>query len=166
MSWEGFNRLDLSTVEAEKGRTTLPPGDYICKTRNAEVRKTATGGWALAIELHEVTGKGTVTDFINLSNKNADAERIGKQRLKALLECGGHRNPSNPGDVTSMNGLTVGVHVEQGEDFVKDGKTYKGGGKPRRSGAYFKPGGVVETDAGDAPFSAAKTEELNDDIPW
>jgi hypothetical protein len=142
--WTGFGSLNLSGVEAEQGRKSLPPGSYTCKITRAEIKDTKDGrGKGLVVELTDVAGTGAVEDWINVYNKNEQTMEIGQKRLKALLVTAGHPNPDRPGDVKSLLGLHVGVHVEQGEDWKdKDGNTRKGGGKPRSSGAYFKPEGA------------------------
>lgn len=144
-NWNGFGGLDLSGVEAESGRKTLAPGSYTCVMREAKVEAAKGGtGQYLYVELHDVNGGGAVIDRITLANKNADAVRIGLQRLKALLESARHPNPNKPGDVKSLNGLKVGVHVEEGEPWqdTKTGEMRKGGGRPRKYGAYFTPEGA------------------------
>lgn len=139
--WNGFGSLDLSGVSAEEGRKTLKPGSYVCIVKNAKIEPTANGsGRKLVVELHEENGAGHVTDYINVFNKSQQATDIGLRRLKSLLVAGGHPNPDHPGDVNTINGLRVGVHVEAGEDWVDDkGEKRPGGGKPRKSGAYFSP---------------------------
>jgi hypothetical protein len=168
MSWTGFNNLDLTEVEAEKGRSTLEPGSYTVKIVEALVNpaKNDSNGRVLALKFEEVNGKGSANDNINLVNRNPDATKIGLARLKAMLVAAGHPNPDRPGDVKSMIGLKVGLHIEQDADWTdRDGKLRKGGGKPRRSGAYFKP-----SDLSDAGASAGRLrvfdDDLNDDIPF
>jgi|GEM_PF-1850990 len=170
MSWNGFGGLNLSGVEAENGRSTLKPGSYTCKIVEAEVKATKDKtGHGLVVVLEAESGEGKVDDFINLHNRNADAERIGKSRLKSLLVNSGHPNPDHPGDVKSLIGRRVGVHVEQGPDWTdKNGQTRPGGGQPRRSGAYYK----VEAQTGYASNPSAGStsggynDDLNDDIPF
>lgn len=162
--WKGFASLDLTNVEAEKGRKSLMPGSYTCKITNAEIKDTKDGrGKGLVVELTDVEGRGSVEDWINIHNKSQQAQEIGLGRLKYLLECAGHPNPGRPGDIKTLLGLQVGVHVEQGEDWIdRDGNKRKGGGKPRSSGAYFKAEGAA------APSFAerAKGPLPRDEIPF
>lgn len=168
MSWNGFGGLDLTTVEAQTGRKTLTPGSHHCKIVSAEVRQTKDKtGHALAVEFQAVDGTGSVEDFINLNNRNDMAERIGKERLKALLIAAKHPNPNRPGDVKSLIGLEVGVHVEEGESWVNaEGKTVPGGGKPRKSGAYYKVGSEAPAGGGTNGGGYGGYGDLNDDIPF
>jgi hypothetical protein len=165
MSWNGFNNLNLGGVEAESGRKTLEPGSYTCKITGAEIKDTKDGyGKGLVVTLKDVEGRGEVEDFINLHNRNPQAVEIGMKRLKALLVNCGHPNPDRPGDVKSIIGRTVGVHVEKGDDWKdKEGNLRPGGGKPRKSGAYFKPEGVSETTGSS---DTSRQGYLDDDVPF
>lgn len=138
-NWTGFGGLDLSGVEAERSSNTLRPGNYICKITEAEVKDTKDKrGKGLEVTFVDKDSGGDIKDWINLKNNNAEAERIGLQKLKALLISAGHPNPDRPGDVRSIVGLMVGVRVDQGEDWTdNNGRVRPGGGKVRRSGAYF-----------------------------
>lgn len=140
-NWNGFGSLDLTEVEAEKGRATMLPGNYICRITNAEIKDTKDGkGKGLVVEFKDVNGSGTCDTFINLVNRNEEAERIGRGQLKALLIAGNHPNPDKPGDINSIKGLTLGVRIEQGEDWQdRNGNMRPGGGRVRRSGAFFPP---------------------------
>lgn len=169
-NWNGFGQLNLAGVSAEEGRKTLQPGVYACRVKNAEIRDTkAGGGKYLYVELHDAKGAGQVTDRINIHNRNPEATEIGLRRLKALLIAAKHPNPDRPGDISSLNGLLVGVHVEQSEDWTdeKTGELKKGGGKPRERGAYFPADQVEGFDASAAP-AAGNTGSLpfNDKIPF
>lgn len=171
MTWSGFNDINLAGVEAENGRSTLKPGAHTCRITEAEIKDTKGGGHAVRVVFEEVSGAGKVHDFINVHNKNDQAEEIGKRRLKALLENSNHPNPNRPGDIKSLVGLTVGVHVEQGDDWVDDkGETRRGGGEPRRNGAYFKlpatTGGDSTYDYGTTSVGGRKSDPLDDDIPF
>ncbi len=161
--FNGFGNINLSQVQAEEGRKTLPPGSYTCVIKSAKVEDTKGGdGKKLVVELADKAGGGSVTDIINLHNRNPQATEIGLRRLKALLVAAKHPNPNQPGDVASLKGLTVGVHVEQSDDW-KDaqGNVRKGGGKPRNYGAYFTPEGVAG-----GTNSADGKPAFNDDIPF
>jgi hypothetical protein len=172
MSWNGFNSLNLTGIEAESGRKTLKPGSYTLKITGAEVRETKdkTGHFVLVEFTDPVTG-GQVEDVINVHNRNPQAVEIGMKRLKSLLIACGHPTPDRPGDIKSLIGRMVGVHVEQGAPWTdKNGQQKPGGGEPRRSGAYYKPEGG-QTSGGDAFFAGQQTgsfggTDLNDDIPF
>lgn len=162
--WSGFGSLNLSGVEAEQGRRSLPPGSYVCRISKTEIKDTKDGrGKGLVVELSDVDGRGAVEDWINIYNRNEQTQEIGLKRLKSLLVSSGHPSPDRPGDVKSLVGLTVGVHVEQGDDWTdRDGNKRKGGGKPRSSGAYYKPEGAP------APTFAERSKGSlpRDEIPF
>lgn len=140
-NWDGFGSLDLTEVEAEKGRASMLPGNYICRLTSAELKDTNDKkGKGLIVAFKDENGGGSCETFINLVNRNEEAERIGRGQLKALLIAGGHPNPDKPGDINSLKGLRVGVRIEQGDDWTdKNGNVRPGGGKVRRSGAFFSP---------------------------
>lgn len=140
-NWNGFGSLDLTDVEAEKGRATMLPGNYICRVTNAEVKDTKDRrGKGVVVEFKDEGGGGTCDTFLNIVNPNEEAQRIGRGQLKALLIAGGHPNPDRPGDINSLKGLRVGVRIEQGDPWTdKNGNTRPGGGRVRRSGAFFDP---------------------------
>lgn len=170
MSNFSFRDLNLSGVEAQKGSNSLKPGRYVCTTSEAELKPTKSGGISLKIKLTDRDGGGSVTDFINIKvpnvndDKQAMAQRIGRERLKALLVFGGHKNPDEPGDIKTMNGLTVGVIVEQGEDWKDEsGTTRKGGGKPKKNGAYFDP---KELGVQVSTTTSSSDTDLDDEIPF
>lgn len=164
-----FDTIDLTKVEAQKGGATLKPGRYSCDIQEVEIRKTSAGGRQLVVRLGDQNGGGYVTDYITLTNPKSGTDpkakmavEIGMSRLKSLLVYGAHPNPDRPGDVRSLVGLTVGVVVEQGDDWVDDkGVTRKGGGKPARNGAYFSPVGVRVN-----PTPPPAQGGVDDDIPF
>ena len=168
MSWSGFGGIDLSGVEAEQGRKTLTPGAHPCRISEAEIKTTKDGrGHGLKVVFEALDGSGSVDDFINLHNSNSEAERIGKQRLKAMLIAAHHPSPDRPGDVRTLLGRQVGVHVEKGEDWVdKDGNTRPGGGKPRRSGAYYALSAAPTSPAGQSIINGGGYDDLDDEIPF
>ena len=155
---------------------TMLPGNYICKIITAEMKDTNDKrGKGLVVEFKDEGGAGQVDTFINLVNPNEEAQRIGRGTLKALLIAAGHPNPDRPGDVNSLKWLRVGVRVEQGPDWTdKNGNVRPGGGKVRRSGAYFDPSsnevlGPSPMAARRAPAqtrTTSSTANFNDDIPF
>lgn len=172
MSWS-FTDLNLNGVEAQKGAATLKPGRYVCEVSEAELKTTKAGGRQLFVKLNDINGGGYVADWITLTHPKAATDKgskqaveIGMSRLKALLLYGGHPNPDRPGDIASVNGLVVGVNVEQSEDWTDDkGVTRKGGGKPAKSGAYFSPADIGHKTSGAKP-AGSKPEGVDDDIPF
>jgi hypothetical protein len=138
-----FSNLNLSDVNAQRATTGLPIGKHVCVVNDAEIKKSRSG-FQIAIVLEEIEGLGICKDYITLHSESNEenfklAERIGKERFKALLECAEHPNPNNPGDINSIVGLVVGVICEQDEDWTdQHGVIRAGGVKPRRNGAYIK----------------------------
>jgi hypothetical protein len=181
-----FNNLNLSDVSAQRVSQGLPVGRHVCVLNHAEL-KPSKSGIQIILYWAEIEGLGLCRDYITLhSNSNEEgpkmAERIGKERFKAVLESGNHPNPNNPSDIRSLPGMVVGVIVEQDEDWIDDtGRTRKGGTKPRKNGAYIKaselgydgPLKVSTTHsaaASPAPKTAPRREpataDLDDEIPF
>jgi hypothetical protein len=177
VSWS-FRNLNLEGVNAQKASQTPPPGRYLMKVSEAQVAEVKNGGGhQIRLRLTDLGGQGSVEDFIRVnhpkSGSDANAKKaveIGLERLKALLTCGGHPSPNNPGDIRTLNGLVVAVLLEQSEDWTDDkGQTRKGGTKPKKSGAY-----VPATDV-DPDYVPGKTgpgpgkpppRDLDDAIPF
>lgn len=162
-----FRDLDLSGAGFDTGGNTLKPGKHTVEITEAELKKTSTGGYAVRVKMEN--DQGYVQDFINVKNKSEQAQEIGRRRLHTLLHEAGHPNPDKPGDIKSLEGLAVGVVVEQGEDWVDDkGETRSGGGKPARGKCYYavegggqpkepsQPGGGSAGDDDEIPFGPVK----------
>jgi len=135
MSWS-FRDLNLTGVEVQTGGS-LKPGRYVCRVSDPKIKETRNGGRQVEVRLTDINGSGSVRDFISVyvpgNTENAQtAQRIGRERLKSLLVFGGHPNPDEPGDIKTLDGLIVGVNVEQSEDYEKDGVMRKPGQARRR----------------------------------
>jgi hypothetical protein len=163
-----FDQLDLSGVEASKGVGALPPGKYLCVTKDAKIRDTRSGGKQLEIAFEDKGGAGSIRDWINVHvPASQEATRIGREQLKALLLHGGHPNPDKPGDIRYMNGLTVGVAVKA-EEYEKDGEKKKGS----KVHYFFHPSelGAAAPKSGGAPASNQPglpgMGDLEDTIPF
>lgn len=156
-----FRNLNLKNVDVKSGAERLRPGRYVARVSGAELRQTKSGGSAVRVELVDVDGGGTISDFINVHvPSSADASRIGLERLKSLLVYGGHRNPDQPGDIATLKGLTVGIRVVSEEYTDKDGN--------KREGSKVKNYLAVEDNA-TTPKAEEKTSEAaphDDDIPF
>lgn len=160
--WQGFAALNLSGVDEEQGGRTLQEGDHICRISSAKLEKTANGqGIKLTVQLDGPNG-AYVRDVMNICNKSEQAQEIGRKRLKHLLIQAGHPNPNQPGDVQTMVGLFVGVHVVKGEDWTdQNGQRRNGGGEPRSMSPYYKAEGQM------APASAPRSvDSFDDPIPF
>lgn len=161
-----FDQLNLSGVEVSKGGGSLAPGKYVCKTKDAKLRDTRTGGKQLEVSLEDVDGHGSIRTWINVHVPSSqEATRIGREQLKALLVHGGHSNPDSPGDIRNMNGLTVGVAVKA-EEYEKDGE--------KRTGSkvhYFCPPSEISPakSGGTSKPSESQTGgfgDMDDEIPF
>lgn len=91
---DDLSGIDFDSIDENDGDfKPLPCGDYDVKIIGAFVRENRNrNGTHLAITLEVVAGdhRGRrIWDNLNLSNKNPDAARIGKVRLKRLVKaCG------------------------------------------------------------------------------
>ena len=68
---------------------------------------------------------------------------------------GGHPSPDKPGDISSLVGLRVGVHVEK-DEYTDTTGMKREGSRVKRFGAYYPvvAGTVVETS------STTSTDEI------
>jgi hypothetical protein len=155
-----FSNLSLSGVTAAAGVPVLPPGRYVCKVTDTEVKDTKSGtGKILVVKLR--CDKGSIMDNINVHNPNPQAVEIGMEQLKALLVHGGHPDPDNIGQhgVASIRGLSVGVLVGS--------ETYNGNPSAKVKG-YFDPeslqpdGTLLAIKAAPAPAIGG----YDDDLPF
>ena len=187
MSDWNFRNLDLSGVDIQRPSRFLPVGNHVCVLNDCEV-VTSKSGWQIILYWEEIEGAGSCRDYITIhANSKEDnaqlAERIGKERLKAVLTYGGHPTPDNPNDVNTMKGMVVGVICEKDDDWIdKFGNQRQGIVKPRRNGAYVKASDFGYTGAlrastttrGFGPAGrkaaavahAAATPDLDDQIPF
>lgn len=158
-----FRDLDLSGAGFDTGGNTLKPGKHTVEITDAELKKTSTGGFAVRVKMEN--DQGYVQDFINVKNKSEQAQEIGRRRLHTLLHEAGHPNPDKPGDIKSIVGLSVGVIVEQGEDWTDDkGEKRSGGGKPARGKCYYavEGGGQPQKEG----QMQGASDSLDDSIPF
>lgn len=147
-----FRDIDLNGVDTQRessGGSILKKGDYVCTISSAEVRPTRSGGSQVMIELKDIESGGTIKDFINVhlpvsesmsdteKTNKLNAQKWGREKLKSLLTHGGHSNPDKPGDIATLVGLNVGVHVEP-DSYTDNSGTEREGSRVKRFGAYYK----------------------------
>jgi len=110
--------VDLSGVEESKGFEPIPAGKYLCATTNAEVKPTNNKlGAYVKLELTVQAPEGFKnrklwTNF-NVKNQSEEAERIGKEQLKAFMVRAGHPNPDKLMDVQELVGYKVVCAVKK-----------------------------------------------------
>jgi|TARA_R110000764_G_scaffold87422_3_gene168260 hypothetical protein len=156
-----FDQLNLSGVQISSGSNTLKPGRYHCEVTDAALRDTRTGGKQIEVSLNDLAGGGTIRVWLNVHlPSSAEATRIGREQLKAMLTFGGHATPDNPSDISSLKGLKPGVRVVH-DSYEKDGET--------RSGStvkgFFDPAEIGGSSGASKNQSAPKVD-MDDEIPF
>lgn len=156
---QDISDLDLSGNEARAARGgLLKPGRHLCRTSDAKA-KACSGGMQLEVSLTEVNGIGAIKDFIIYHHTNAEAVRIGRDKILAMLTFGGHRSPKKPGPVASYNGLIVGVTVIPDDSEYTDSKGVK-----RKRGSevqgFFDPKELGVSTVGTGSRSTAPDDEI------
>jgi hypothetical protein len=122
--------LDLSQVQAQTGGLAdiLPEGVYLGKIVSVEGKSNKAGtGHYLEIVFSVVSGehKGkNIVERLNVSNHNADAQRIALSTLKGILEVGGHPNPNMLVDTDDMLKLRPMLLTLTVEKQVQGDKEY------------------------------------------
>ena len=155
--WTSFADLNLTDVDVRGGSAILEPGNYSCQLTSAEIVKTKSGkGRQLKVEFRDESGGGSITDWLNIQNESDIAQKIGREKLKAILEFGGHENPNKPGDISTLTGLRVGVAVGMSKER-KDPRTGTVYGPKREVKQYFKANGAIP------PTSSGVSSSPDDD---
>lgn len=142
-----FGSLDLSEYDADSGEMRLKPGRYVCRITEASLEKVTSegnkGGRRLQVVFADRDGHGTIRESINVHlPKSSEATEIGKKQLKTLLTHAGHPTPNNPGDISSIKGLVVGVNVDK-DTFKNDRGDIIPTSKVHGWHPYFNPEGAV-----------------------
>ncbi len=133
----GFGSLNLSNVETE-GAARLKAGVHDVVVGEAEYRANKAGtGSLVAVRLTSLdTGACQLVSF-NVQHQNTEAQEIGQKQLKTFLIAAGHPSPNNPGDIRSLNGLSLKLVVEENGTYQgSDGKDYPSY-EPAKRGAYL-----------------------------
>lgn len=108
-----FNEMNLTNNEISTGGF-LKKGRYVAEVSEAAVKDNKSkDGKLLELKFTDTHGAGSIRYWLNLTNKNPDAQRIGRNELKTLLFFGGHPNPNQPGDVALIKKLKVGIVVDE-----------------------------------------------------
>ena len=159
-----FEDLNLEGIVAAKGSKQLPKGKYVVKVTEAEVRKTATGGSQVYVNMS--CDDGMIRMWINVHTPSSEAAtRIGREQLKALCTFGGHSNPDKPGDISSLIGLEPGIRVV--DESFKDKTTGEDRAGTKVSG-FIDPKSVPKGLVSSSPSqpSVSTSKDLDDDIPF
>lgn len=166
MTGFNFGSLNLSGVGVSSGRVGLTPGKHIVRVKSAEIVKNNKGTIQLKIDC--VGREGSLFYWINLMVPHSkEATRIGQSELKSLLYYGGHPNPDQPGDISLINGLEVGVVVKT-ESYTPQGTNQQ---KTRTTVAKFCDPAEIDTQRAPRPplapsAASASSDGLGDDIPF
>lgn len=162
-----FRELDLSAVKASGISNRLKPGNYVCTISEAKVEQTKSkNGYAAKVVFVADDMSGEITNYFNVAHKNEDTQRIGREQLKGLLVAAGHPNPDQPGDITSLLKLKVGVRVVE-EPYMKDGQQRMGSAVA----GFFAPSDYakqapVPLGPTTAPASGGGVSAMKDDLPF
>lgn len=178
MSWDGFDQIDLSGVEAAGG-ARLQPGKYIVKCTEAKInQKEGTSNRMLILTLEDIDGNGDIRVNLNIYHSSEKAQEIALRSLKQFLEEAGHPNPNRPGNISTLEGLQVGILVGWGKPYKnRDGEERINTEVRRfistRKAAEWQlgPDGTPSPLAGKSGGSGGSggqrsTRELDDEIPF
>lgn len=161
-----FNELNLTDSDVNSGSVILKPGKYVAKIKDVKVApsKKGDGSMVMSLKVEDIASGASINHWINILVKSsAEATRIGRSELKTLLFFGGHANPDRPGDVSLINGLTVGVVVGE-TTYTKNGEERKGS----EVKAFIDPAEVDPTKftPKTLPEKKASGDGFGDDIPF
>lgn len=92
--------------------TPVPAGEYVMQVTKTELKQTSTGGLCIKVQFDIIgpayQGRKLFANF-NIRNSSAEAERIGRQQLKALVIAGRVQEPLQDSD--QLLGATVKASV-------------------------------------------------------
>ena len=149
--------LEGVQAEGEANYSRLPQGDYNMKIVSSEVKETAKGGHMLTFDLEVLDGPEMgkkIIERLNIVNANPEAEKIGKERLKGILEKGGHKNPNFLADSDEMVGLCLSVFVID-SSFTTDAGVEVTNSKPKSYKAVSQAGIPIPPVINTPPVPAA-----------
>lgn len=111
--------LDLSGVESTKPGP-IKPGKYIATITEAKVEPLYSGkGSKLSVTIKIVDGEfknRNIYHNFNIQHQNKDAERIGKEQLKSLMDCIGIGSVLEKADDLCGKPFSVVTKVEQDKE--------------------------------------------------
>jgi hypothetical protein len=137
------------------GGSPIPDGEYDFRVESCEFKMTAAGdGSYLKLQLRVTGGEfdnRVVFDMATIANPNADAVKIGNDKIAGLAHASGMSVV--PGNPSEFVGKVVGASVYTGKERTHNGKTYK----PENQVSYYQPassGAPAPSSVGDSdiPF--------------
>lgn len=171
----GDMELDLTENTVSEGLGLLKSGVYDTISKKPEWKKTANGsGKMLVVVFEDLKGMGQITFRFNVMNASADAQRIGRDQLKAFLTHGGHPNPDKPltgYGLDAMEGLKVRILVDADGTYTKDNQTRVSYSIKRFSPIDPKvpaagPSPMATADSTENVVSMGASKQLDDEIPF
>ena len=157
-NWSGFGDLDLSSVELGEMTARAPVldvGKYTATCKEAKIEQVGdSNNRKLVLLFVDDGGAGQIRANLNIAHTSAQAQEIARRQLKSFLVAAGHKNPDQPGDVESMQGLKCEIVVGLAKPWTnRDGETIK----DMKEVKYFNP----------LPNSGGEeSANLDDDIPF
>lgn len=120
MSWNGFQNLDLSGVEADDYMPISQPGLYHLRCIGYELKTGANKiNKRLVLTLEDTVGGGQLKAGFNIVHSSSPkAQEIALRQLKSFLISGGHPNPDHPGDLDTLKGLTPTAYLDFGKPYT------------------------------------------------
>ena len=152
--------LGLKDVKADAGFEVIPAGEYPAIVTKSEMKPTKDGtGQRLNLTLQILSGQyqnRIVFDGLNVKNKSAQAEQIGRSQLKALCVA---VNIPDPKSSEELHNKSFTVKLKIGKDQ---------NGNPRNEVAGYKariqPAALVEKNMIEQAFEP--TEATPTQNPW
>ena len=135
-------QFNAAEVEPQQSFAPLPAGIYVAQITDVEIKDTKAGtGQYLQITWEIADGEcrgRKVWDRLNVSNANAEAERIGRQQLSALCHAIGVLQVQ---DTNQFHGKAARIRVTVRKDATYgDGNDVKGyeaaGARPMPTGGF------------------------------
>lgn len=120
--------FDTEQYQAAQGFDPLPAGKYEALITGSEVKPTKTGGSMLVFE-YTIIGPSYANRKVwsqhNVQNPSAEAERIGREQVKAIAAAVGVMRPT---DSVELHGkpMTITIAIEKGKDGYPDRNVVRG----------------------------------------
>lgn len=148
--------LNLKDVK-ENVFEVIPPGDYPAIVVSSEMKPTKDGtGQRINLKIQILSGQyqnRTLFDGLNIKNKSAQAEQIGRSQLKALCVA---VNVPNPQDSTELHNKPMMIKVGIGKDQNGNSRNEIKGYKARVASS---PPAAKEPNMVEQAFEGSATEQ-------